>query len=56
MKVLIGDNEIVMKWICEEVGILVNGFLFGGDIEDLFDEEFMCELWKYYIFVKLILM
>ncbi|EAF5884197.1 magnesium-translocating P-type ATPase [Listeria monocytogenes] len=53
VKVLTGDNEIVTKRICEEVGIPANGFLLGGDIEDLSDEELTRELRKYHIFAKL---
>lgn len=53
VKVLTGDNEIVTKRICQEVGIPANGFLLGADIEELSDEELTRELRKYHIFAKL---
>jgi Mg2+-importing ATPase len=35
LKILTGDNELVTKKICEEIGILVKGVLKGDDIEHL---------------------
>lgn len=53
VKVLTGDNEIVTKRICQEVGIPANGFLLGTEIDELMDEELMEALSKYHIFAKL---
>jgi len=39
IKVLTGDNEIVTKKICKDVGIPVNNILMGKDLEDMSDEE-----------------
>ncbi|MBF2374776.1 magnesium-translocating P-type ATPase [Listeria seeligeri] len=48
VKVLTGDNEIVTKRICQEVGIPANGFLLGTEVDELMDA-----LQKYHIFAKL---
>ncbi|MBT0134547.1 magnesium-translocating P-type ATPase [Listeria seeligeri] len=53
VKVLTGDNEIVTKRICQEVGIPANGFLLGTEVDELMDEELMDALQKYHIFAKL---
>ena len=39
VKIMTGDNEIITKKICEEVGIVVSKILLGKDIEKLSDEE-----------------
>ncbi|MBF2476060.1 magnesium-translocating P-type ATPase [Listeria seeligeri] len=53
VKVLTGDNEIVTKRICQEVGIPANGFLLGTEVDELMDDELMDALQKYHIFAKL---
>ncbi|WP_270995237.1 magnesium-translocating P-type ATPase [Listeria seeligeri] len=53
VKVLTGDNEIVTKRICQEVGIPANGFLLGKEVDELMDDELMDALQKYHIFAKL---
>ncbi|PZG33942.1 magnesium-translocating P-type ATPase [Listeria ivanovii] len=53
VKVLTGDNEIVTKRICQEVGIPANGFILGTEVDELMDEELMDALQKYHIFAKL---
>ncbi|MBF2630398.1 magnesium-translocating P-type ATPase [Listeria seeligeri] len=53
VKVLTGDNEIVTKRICQEVGIPANGFLLGTEVDELMDDELMNALQKYHIFAKL---
>lgn len=53
VKVLTGDNEIVTKRICQEVGIPANGFILGTEVDELMDEELMDVLQKYHIFAKL---
>jgi Mg2+-importing ATPase len=39
IKVLTGDNEVVTKKICRDVGIPVNHILLGKDLENISDEE-----------------
>ncbi|MFL9483543.1 magnesium-translocating P-type ATPase [Chitinophagaceae bacterium LWZ2-11] len=39
LKVLTGDNEIVTKKICKDVGIPVNHILLGSQLEKIDDEE-----------------
>ena len=39
IKVLTGDNEVVTKKICRDVGIPVNNILLGKDIEGMGDDE-----------------
>ena len=39
IKVLTGDNEIVTKKICRDVGIPINNILLGVDIEKMNDDE-----------------
>jgi Mg2+-importing ATPase len=38
-KILTGDNELVTKKICSEVGIAATGLLNGGQVERLTDDE-----------------
>ncbi len=53
MKVLTGDNEIVTKKICREVGIPVNKILLGGDLENMTDEELKLQISDVSILAKL---
>ena len=53
IKILTGDNEIITKKICEDVGILVEKILLGQDIEKLSDEELGKEVEETSMFVKL---
>ena len=39
IKVLTGDNEVVTKKICKDVGIPVNNILLGKDLEAMGNEE-----------------
>lgn len=39
IKVLTGDNEIVTKKICHDVGIPINNILLGTDIDQMSDDE-----------------
>lgn len=39
VKVLTGDNPIVAKKVCEDVGIEVNRILLGSDIEEISEKE-----------------
>ncbi|MGZ3952564.1 MAG: HAD-IC family P-type ATPase, partial [Flavisolibacter sp.] len=53
IKVLTGDNEIVTKKICRDVGIPINNILLGGDIENMSDEELKEKLETTNILAKL---
>ena len=53
MKVLTGDNEIITKKICREVGIPVNKILMGGEIENMNDEELKAQIGDVSILAKL---
>jgi len=53
MKVLTGDNEIITKKICREVGIPVNKILLGGEIENMTDEELKAQIGDVSILAKL---
>ncbi len=53
IKVLTGDNDIVTKKICRDVGIPVNHVLLGNEIETLNDEDLTSRLDDTSIFAKL---
>lgn len=53
IKVLTGDNEIVTKKICRDVGIPVNKVLLGNDMEKMSDEELITQLDDISILAKL---
>ena len=53
VKVLTGDNEIVTKKICRDVGINFNKILLGGDIENMSDEVLQEQIEDVSIFAKL---
>lgn len=53
LKVLTGDNEIVTKKICRDVGIPVNNILLGNELETITDEELTTKIDKISIFAKL---
>jgi Mg2+-importing ATPase len=39
VKIVTGDNEVVAKRVCEDVGLEVTGVLLGAEVERLSDEE-----------------
>ena len=39
VKILTGDNDIIARKICREVGVLTDDVLLGGDLEELTDRE-----------------
>ncbi len=39
VKILTGDNEVVARKVCRDVGLKANGTVLGQDIEDLSDEQ-----------------
>ncbi|MDR0792452.1 MAG: magnesium-translocating P-type ATPase, partial [Chitinophagaceae bacterium] len=53
IKVLTGDNEIVTKKICKDVGIPINKILLGGDVERMTDEALIEQLDDISILAKL---
>lgn len=53
IKVLTGDNEIVTRKICKDVGIPLNKILLGGDVERMSDEELMVHINDVSILAKL---
>lgn len=53
VKVLSGDNDLVTKTVCLQVGINTNNILLGSDIENMSDEELRIAARKTNIFAKL---
>ena len=53
IKVLTGDNEVVTKKICKDVGIPVNNILLGKDLENMSDEELTSRIDDISILAKL---
>ncbi|MDQ0477448.1 magnesium-translocating P-type ATPase [Chryseobacterium sp. MDT2-18] len=53
IKVLTGDNGIVTKKICREVGIPVTNVLLGNELEKMTDEEFQNKISTVSILAKL---
>jgi len=53
IKVLTGDNEVVTKKICKDVGIPVVNILLGKDLENMTDEELTARIDDISILAKL---
>ncbi|MEI7688698.1 MAG: magnesium-translocating P-type ATPase [Candidatus Nomurabacteria bacterium] len=53
VKILTGDNGIVTKKVCEEVGIFTDKILLGPELEKMTDEELTNEIEGISIFAKL---
>jgi len=53
IKVLTGDNEVVTKKICKDVGIPVNNILLGKELENISDEELTARIDDISILAKL---
>lgn len=53
IKVLTGDNDLVTKYICKQVGIKNQKILLGSDIENMDDKELQNKVMHYDIFAKL---
>ena len=53
IKVLTGDNEIVARKICKDVGISVQDIINGKDLEKMSEEELMEQSQKVSVFAKL---
>ena len=53
LKVLTGDNEIVTKKICRDVGIPINNIVMGNDLDNISDEDLTKQIDDIGIFAKL---
>jgi P-type Mg2+ transporter len=53
IKVLTGDNEVVTKKICRDVGIPISNILLGNELENISDDELMAQIDEISIFAKL---
>ncbi len=53
VKILTGDNELVTRKICEEVGLSAEGLLLGSDIEKMDDAELVEAAERMMVFCKL---
>ena len=53
LKVLTGDNEIVTKKICKDVGIPITNIMIGNELEKITDEELTVRIDEISIFAKL---
>lgn len=53
VKVLTGDNDIVAKKVCEDVGIPADRVLLGVEIDQLTEEQLMKEVEEVNLFAKL---
>lgn len=53
IKVLTGDNEIITKKICTDVGIPIHNLWLGNDLEKMSDEDIMAQIDDVSIMVKL---
>ena len=53
LKVLTGDNEIVTRKICKDVGLTINNILLGDELDNISDEELIRRIDEINIFAKL---
>lgn len=53
IKVLTGDNEIVTRKICRDVGITITNVILGKELENISDEELTARIDDINIFAKL---
>jgi len=54
VKILTGDNEVVTKKICKDVGLPIHGFLLGNEIEAMSDGDLENKVENTTIFAKLL--
>ncbi|MCS6960011.1 MAG: magnesium-translocating P-type ATPase [Pseudanabaenaceae cyanobacterium SKYGB_i_bin29] len=52
VKVITGDNDIVTRKVCQEVGLAIEGVLVGSQIENMGDAELMEQLDSTTVFAK----
>lgn len=53
VKILTGDNEIVARKVCKEVGLATDNIMLGGDLENIDDVELAEKAQNVTIFAKL---
>ncbi len=53
LKVLTGDNEIVTKKICKDVGVTINQIMMGDDLDKISDDDLAGQIDNINIFAKL---
>lgn len=53
IKILTGDNELVTRKICKDVGLPLHGILLGSDIDNLNDQELAIQAKSLNVFAKL---
>ena len=53
VKILTGDNALVARKVCREVGLDVNDVLLGGEVKEMDDEELSDRVERTTIFAKL---
>lgn len=53
VKILTGDNSLVTKKVCKDVGLEVERIITGDEIKNLSPEEFSATVQKYDVFAKL---
>lgn len=53
IKILTGDNELVTKKICEEVGLVIKGLITGVDLDKLDDKKLLNEINDITVFARL---
>ena len=53
VKILTGDNDIVTRKICKEVGLEIEGMLLGSDVEQMTDEALAQKVENTTVFAKL---
>lgn len=53
VKILTGDNELVTKKVCEQVGFKITGILLGSEVSKMSDNELRAEALKANVFAKL---
>ncbi|MDE3057792.1 MAG: magnesium-translocating P-type ATPase [Bacteroidota bacterium] len=53
VKILTGDNDLVTKKVCHDVGLSTDRILIGADIDKMSDEELAAEIETTHIFARL---
>ena len=53
VKILTGDNDIVTRRVCKDVGLAVDGVVLGSDIEHMTDDDLARKVDKITVFAKL---
>ncbi len=53
VKIITGDNELVTRKICSEVGMVVNKFLLGTEVDNLPDDQLQKLVWQTDVFARM---